>query len=200
MAKVVAEAARADAQGRQEVDPRQRRCAGQPAATINNWAIDLGNSQRFAEAVNLLRAGLARTPSSNPSRRTTSTSTPMGRTVVPREPVRRASTSYPGVGGNARPRLSSPGQGRGSPTLGQSGSAAPRKLSARAKRTAPERSKGSPCNSAEVLRCAQNDQCCAQNDQCRAQNGRRLISPRRVEWADDFRGRGLALGLFRLRL
>ncbi len=56
--KRFAEAARANAKALR-LDPQNATARGNLLATINNWAIDLGNSQHFAEAVDLLRRGLA---------------------------------------------------------------------------------------------------------------------------------------------
>jgi tetratricopeptide (TPR) repeat protein len=52
------EAAAANAKSLQ-LDPGNATARGNLLATINNWAIHLGDSQRFAQAVELLRRGLA---------------------------------------------------------------------------------------------------------------------------------------------
>jgi pentatricopeptide repeat protein len=44
------------------LDPQSATARGNLLATINNWAISLGSSERYAEAVDLLRAGLKLDP------------------------------------------------------------------------------------------------------------------------------------------
>ena len=56
--KRFAEAARANAKALR-LDPHNATARGNLLATINNWSIELGNAQHFAEAVDLLRQGLA---------------------------------------------------------------------------------------------------------------------------------------------
>ena len=56
--KRFAEAARANAKALR-LDPQNATARGNLLATLNNWSIELGNRQHFAEAVDLLRQGLA---------------------------------------------------------------------------------------------------------------------------------------------
>jgi tetratricopeptide (TPR) repeat protein len=56
--KRFAEAAAANAKALR-LDPNNATARGNLLATINNWSIELGNTQHFAEAVELLRQGLA---------------------------------------------------------------------------------------------------------------------------------------------
>ena len=56
--KRFAEAAAANAKALR-LDPQNATARGNLLATINNWSIELGKRQHFAEAVNLLRQGLA---------------------------------------------------------------------------------------------------------------------------------------------
>jgi tetratricopeptide (TPR) repeat protein len=56
--KRFAEAAAANAKA-VRLDPKNGTARGNLLATINNWSIELGNTRHFAEAVDLLRQGLA---------------------------------------------------------------------------------------------------------------------------------------------
>jgi len=56
--KRFADAAAANAKA-VRLDPANATARGNLLATINNWSIELGNSQHFAQAVDLLRQGLA---------------------------------------------------------------------------------------------------------------------------------------------